>query len=137
MSPTEGPAPGFHRHPEHRIAITAADGQWRASTEEVLLAESRQALILEESNHGTVIYFPRADVDESMLTNSALETTCPFKGRASYFRLARAPDGQDVAWIYPNTYDEVDAIKGYVAFYADRVIVEESVIKLRGSKCQK
>ena len=55
-----------------------------------------------------------------------IHTSCPFKGEASYFSLASEPRGDVVAWIYPNTYDEAAEIRGFVAFYADRVTLSEN-----------
>jgi uncharacterized protein (DUF427 family) len=49
-------------------------------------------------------------------------TFCPYKGTASYWTI-RAGDksSENAVWGYPEPYDEVDAIKDYVAFYWDRV----------------
>jgi uncharacterized protein (DUF427 family) len=54
---------------------------------------------------------------------------CPFKGDASFWRLADSvSDGtQPVAWTYRDPYPEVERIRGYVAFYQDRVTVEIGV----------
>lgn len=89
-----------------------------------ILAESDKVRILEETGYGAVVYFPLDDVRSERLTSSDSATACPFKGRARYFRLAADPEGPDVAWTYPSTYDEVIDIKGFVAFYADRISVE-------------
>ena len=90
-----------------------------------MLAESGRALILEETGYGAVVYFPLDDVRAEALISSDSATVCPFKGRAEYFRLAADPDGPDVAWTYPSTYDEVIQIEGFVAFYADRIFIGE------------
>ena len=121
MTAVRGPAPGFHRHPEHTIRIRKAAGRWRVLDGDALLAVSDDALILEESGYGAVVYFPQADVRDALLAASPSETACPFKGRARYFRSAARPGGPDIAWSYPNTYDEVVDVAGFVAFYADRV----------------
>ena len=36
----------------------------------------------------------------------------------------RDGEQKDIAWFYPAVYDEVEAIAGYIAFYADRVEIE-------------
>ncbi len=126
MTAIRGPAPGFHRYPDHRITIEDTAGHWRASDGETVFAESDSARVLEETGYGAVIYFPSRDIRAETLASSASETTCPFKGRARYFRSAENPDGPDIAWSYPATYDEVDDVEGYIAFYNDRVSVENT-----------
>lgn len=125
MSNSRGPAPGFQRHPDHSIAIRPALARWQVQGRDGLVADSLGALILDESGYAPVVYFPRADVRMRRLTPTASKTTCPFKGSASYWRLASSGSAQDVAWSYPETYDEVTDIAGYVAFYADRITVTE------------
>lgn len=126
MTAIQGPAPGFQRHPEHRISIQAAGAHWQAKISGVVLADSSHAQVLSEAGYGEVVYFPSADVRWDELVSSSSETACPFKGRASYFRLASAPDGADVGWTYPATYNEARAIKKHVAFYTDRISIEKS-----------
>ena len=56
------------------------------------------------------------------------ETTshCPHKGQASYYSIiAKSGEIKDAAWSYEDPKDEIAAIKGYLAFYPDRVAVEE------------
>lgn len=126
MTAIQGPAPGFHRHPNHRIGIHASSGEWHALHGDSILAVSSRVRILEETGYGAVVYFPLDDVQSEALISSDSATSCPFKGRAEYFRLAADPDGPDVAWTYPSTYDEVIDIQGFVAFYADRISIQET-----------
>ncbi len=126
MAAVRGPAPGFHRHPDHSIRIHKATGRWRALDGDRLLAESHNARILEESGYGAVVYFPGSDVRDEALAVSPSETSCPFKGRARYFRSVANPGGPDIAWSYPGTYEEVVDIEGFIAFYADRISLEHT-----------
>jgi uncharacterized protein (DUF427 family) len=72
-----------------------------------------------------VFYLPVADVDLSALEPIDRVTTCPYKGDASYWRLA---DGSEpVAWTYRQPHPEVARLAGHVAFYQDRVSVEVGV----------
>ncbi len=125
MSDSRGPAPGFKRHPAHRVAIHPAGARWQVQSPDGLLADSRGALIVGESGHAPAVYFPRADVRMKRLTPTVSKSTCPFKGSASYWRLASSDNARHVAWSYPETYDEVTAIAGFIAFYADRVTISE------------
>lgn len=126
MSATLGAAPGFRRHPQHQIEIRAAATRWQASHGNDLLADSSDALLLHESQYAPVVYFPRADVKLGLLVATDSKTTCPFKGEANYYRIATTVSGDDIAWSYAVTYNEVSPIAGHVAFYADRVLVTEA-----------
>ena len=123
MPQSLGNAPGFVKSPEHRITLDSADCRWRVTSGETLLADSQRALILDESGYEPVVYFPAEDVEQEQLTAVDLRTTCPFKGEASYYVYGGDSSQQIVAWTYPATYREVDAIAGHIAFYADRVTV--------------
>ena len=56
------------------------------------------------------------------------ETTsqCPHKGQATYYHIA-AKSGliRDAAWSYETPNDGIADIAGYLAFYPDKVTVEE------------
>ena len=121
--PPSNPAPGFINHPDHRIAIEPVGKRWRAHIEDDVLAESDNALVLREGRYPPVVYFPRNDVAAARLVATDSKTTCPFKGEASYFR--HVDGSNDVAWTYTETYDEVEAIAGYVAFYTNKVDVTD------------
>lgn len=117
---TLGPSPGRSRNPTHAIVIRPADGTWSASLDDILLARSSHALLVEEAGYDPVVYFPPADVEPGRLAPSPTRTHCPFKGDAHYYAIAGGSGG-DVAWFYPRVYDEVGPIAGHVAFYTDRV----------------
>ena len=89
----------------------------------VPVAESCDTIAVEETGHDVVLYFPPEDVVTELLLKSDSRTTCPFKGEAHYFAAVVDGKKQDVAWFYPVIYDEMAAIAGYIAFYADRVNV--------------
>jgi uncharacterized protein (DUF427 family) len=84
-----------------------------------LIADSRDALVLEEGSYPPVFYFPRRDVKMERLARSTRETYCPFKGQASYFSLAGGPE--NAVWSYEQPYDEMSAIRELLAFYPDKV----------------
>jgi uncharacterized protein (DUF427 family) len=52
------------------------------------------------------------------LVRTRHETTCPFKGQASYYSLKGGPE--NAAWSYERPYDEMTAIKDLLAFYPDK-----------------
>ncbi len=121
MSPTLGASRAAARHPMHTLEILPSDRIWTVMLGGSLLARSETALVLEESGYAPVVYFPPQDVRAESMLESDSRTTCPFKGEAQY--LAAEIDGKriDIAWSYRDVYNEVEAIAGYIAFYADRV----------------
>ena len=132
MLQTLGPAPGIEAQAPHQISIEKADVRWQVRVGDALLAASENALVLSETNYSPAIYFPAADVFLDQLVAADINTSCPFKGEASYFRLAAEERGDVVAWSYPNTYDDVAAIRGHVAFYTDRVTLSKNSTPLKG-----
>ena len=79
----------------------------------IVLAESDETIVV-EGNH----YFPPDSVKREYLKTSSKQTTCPWKGQASYYNLQ--VDGQvngDAAWYYPNPKSAAAEIKDYVAFW--------------------
>ncbi|KAJ3490685.1 hypothetical protein NLI96_g1279 [Meripilus lineatus] len=85
-----------------------------------VIAESNNTVVV-ENNH----YFPPESVDKSIFSESSTHTTCPWKGRASYFNAT--VDGQtvnDIAWYYPMAKPEASTISGYIAFYKSKVKIQ-------------
>lgn len=115
--------------PDHPIEISAAGGAFRAVCAGLVLARSTRALALQEARYPQVVYFPREDVDLSLLERSATISWCPYKGEASYFSMnanhvAGVAAVADVAWSYETPPPAMQGIANYVAFYANKVVVE-------------
>jgi uncharacterized protein (DUF427 family) len=106
--------------PDHPITIAPAGERVVVKLDDVVLADSRNALVLKEASLKPVYYIPRADVAMSELSPSDTSTHCPNKGDASYFS-GRSGAVRDVAWSYEDPFDHMLIIKGYLAFYPDRV----------------
>ncbi|RED14254.1 DUF427 domain-containing protein [Pontivivens insulae] len=111
---------------ERYISITRAEGTWSVRAGGAVLAESANALELAEGDYPPVIYFPREDIAMMFLDPSDRTSECPHKGTANYFSVA-AKSGKisDVAWSYEAPKDAVARIKDHIAFYPDRVTVEQ------------
>ena len=78
-----------------------------------VIAESNDTKVV-EGNH----YFPADSVNREFVKESSKNTTCPWKGVASYYSLV--VDGQentDAAWYYPAPKDAAAEIKDHVAFW--------------------
>ena len=86
------------------------------------VADSRRAMLLQESGLQPIYYFPADDVRFDLLEPSSKNTHCPKKGEASYYTV-RVGDQlvEDAAWYYPKPIAGAPPIKDLIAFYWDRV----------------
>jgi uncharacterized protein (DUF427 family) len=113
--------PGYQKNPDHTCALAPEKRRVVVRFGGEVIADSRDALTMHETNHGPVFYVPRKDVKMELLTRTEHHTYCPYKGQASYFSLTGARTSENAVWTYETPYDEVMAIKDHVAFYPDRV----------------
>ena len=108
------------------IRITRAPGTWTVRSEGAVLVESQNALELSEGSYEPVIYFPRADIAMSFLDPSETTSTCPHKGQATYFSIAgESSTIKDAGWSYESPMEGVAEIKDHIAFFSDKVTVEQ------------
>jgi uncharacterized protein (DUF427 family) len=112
----------FDRSPDHHVDLSAESRRVRVRLGEEWVADTRRALVVRETNHEPVHYLPLDDVREDLIEATDHGSFCPFKGDASYWSI-RVGDRveENVIWGYPDPFDEVSGLVGYVAFYADRV----------------
>ncbi len=116
--------------PDHPIAIERNLKRVVVSVGGVVLADSRDALILREAGYPAVQYIPRKDVDMTLLERSAHTTYCPYKGDCAYFSIQSGGESViDAVWTYEAPYEAVAAIKNHLAFYPDKVEVTEEYPK--------
>jgi uncharacterized protein (DUF427 family) len=116
---------GKRPSPDHPISVEPAEGKIIVRIGDTILAASSNALILREASLPPVFYIPRDEVAMDELSPSATRTHCPYKGDASYFS-AGGGAAKDVAWSYEDPFDHMLIIKGYLAFYPDRVDAVET-----------
>jgi uncharacterized protein (DUF427 family) len=115
-------APGFRKHPEHRIETRLAGLRVRVTFNGEVIADSLDAIRLDESKYASVYYVPRKDVKMERLARTTHSTHCPFKGVASYYTLsAGGRSAANAVWSYEQPYDEMSVIKERLAFYPDKV----------------
>jgi uncharacterized protein (DUF427 family) len=85
----------------------------KAIWENIILAESNATIVV-EGNH----YFPPDSINKNYFKDSKTQTTCPWKGLASYYNIVVGDKvNQDAAWYYPNPKAAAENIKNYVAFW--------------------
>jgi uncharacterized protein (DUF427 family) len=121
-SPDPAPRSAYRERPDYRVDLLARTNAMAARLGDALLARSSACLVVDEQDHGLVVYFPPDAVDFSLLEPVDRRTVCPFKGQAVYWR-ARGCDPEWVAWSYPEPFPQVSRLAGYVAFDQDAVSV--------------
>jgi uncharacterized protein (DUF427 family) len=85
----------------------------KAIWENTVLAESDKTVSVEGN-----FYFPPDSVRHEFFNASTTTTTCPWKGKASYYSLeVNGKKNPDAAWYYPNPSKEASQIKDHVAFW--------------------
>ncbi|MEM6766297.1 MAG: DUF427 domain-containing protein [Bacteroidota bacterium] len=78
-----------------------------------VIAESDKTVVI-EGNH----YFPKESIKSEYFKNSNLNTTCPWKGLASYYSVEIDGElNEDAAWYYPEPKAAAAAIKDHIAFW--------------------
>jgi uncharacterized protein (DUF427 family) len=110
--------------PDHPITITPARTRWRAEYEGHVIADSGDALVLQESSYKPVVYFPRQDVSMEFLARTERSTHCPYKGDAAYYSLMM--DGhlaENAVWTYETPFPAMEEIRARLAFYPNLVKV--------------
>jgi uncharacterized protein (DUF427 family) len=108
--------------PDHPITIEANPDRVVVTLGGQTIADTAAALTLREAAYPAVQYIPRRDVDMAALMRSDHTTYCPYKGDASYFSIPAGGDRSvNAVWSYETPFPAMAEIKGYVAFYPDRV----------------
>ncbi len=78
-----------------------------------VIAESDQTVVI-ENNH----YFPQDSIKKDYFKTSETHSTCPWKGKASYYILeVDGKQNADAAWYYPEPKEAAKEIENYVAFW--------------------
>ena len=106
----------------HPITVEPTGKHVTVTVNGEVVADTDDALTLQESTYPAVQYIPMRDVAQNVLKPSDTTTYCPYKGDASYY-LGRPPRGdivEDVIWTYEQPYPAVADIAGHVAFYPDK-----------------
>jgi len=114
--------------PDHPITVTRSGKHVRVTFAGRVVADTKNALTLNEANYRPALYVPRADTDMSVLAPSDHHTHCPYKGDATYFTInVNGSSAENAVWSYAEPYPAMAEIKEYLAFYPDRVDKIEEV----------
>ena len=108
--------------PDHPISIQRNPAHVVVSAAGRVVADTGNALTLREADYPAIQYIPREDVDFSQLERTDHATYCPYKGECSYYSVpAGGEKSVNAVWSYENPFPAVAQIRGYVAFYPERV----------------
>jgi len=106
----------------HTITITPSDVHVEVWVEGQKIAESDRPVLLDETGLPRRYYLPRDDVRMDLLRPTTFESTCPFKGQASYWSLDVGDKSFDgIVWSYEHPIAGAEPIAGLLSFYNDRV----------------
>jgi len=112
--------------PDHPITISKNPRRVRVEVDGHVIADSADALTLQEPTYPAVQYIPRKDIEMGFFGKTAHSTHCPYKGDASYYTLSI--DSQileNVAWSYEAPFPAMAQIDSHLAFYPNKVRVYE------------
>jgi uncharacterized protein (DUF427 family) len=110
------------RSTNHRVDAVPSDRHVQVFVEGELVADSHRPVAVFETSLPTRWYLPKEDVRMDLLEATDSETGCPYKGFARYWSV-RTPKRtfKDIVWAYDEPLPEVQAIRGLVSFYNERV----------------
>jgi uncharacterized protein (DUF427 family) len=106
----------------HKITITPSDLNLEIKVGGETVAESHHPVLLEETGLPTRYYLPRQDVRTELLRPTSTETTCPFKGQASYWSVEVGGNlHDDIVWSYESPIPQAEGVAGLLCFFNERV----------------
>src|ERR1700759_2964901 len=110
---------------EHPITIHPTGARVVVRVNGEVVADTTEALQLQESPSPAVQYIPFKDVLQDRFTRTDTSTYCPFKGDAGYYSVTTAAGDtvDDAIWFYEQPFPAGAAIAGHVAFYPDKTEV--------------
>ncbi len=112
----------YARRQGYRVEVEPCPKRVRVVFNGRTVADSERVLLLRETGHTPVYYFPHDDVRTELMRPTERRTFCPFKGEASYRTVevgGRA--AENAVWSYEDPIPEAAAIRGHLAFYWDRM----------------
>ena len=109
------------RDPFKRVDVLPSRRHVRVVVDGETLADTRRPHLLFETNHPVRYYIPPEDVRMDLLSPSATQSRCPYKGLASYWSIKIGGRiFEDMVWGYMEPIPECPKIKGQLAFFHER-----------------
>jgi uncharacterized protein (DUF427 family) len=105
----------------HTVTISPSGAHVEVRLDGELLAQSDRALRLDETGLPARYYLPKDDVRMDLLRPTSFQTTCPFKGEASYWSADISGQTHDgIVWAYESPIPAAAQIAGLLSFYPTR-----------------
>ena len=102
--------------------LEAVSQHVRVVFNDVVMADTNQALRILETSHPPVYYLPPEDVRTEYLKQNQHQSFCEFKGMAGYYDLEiKGQRVTNVAWFYPNPVPQYAGLRDYLAFYPSKM----------------
>ena len=112
--------------PAHPITVTPNTNRVTVTFGGKTIADTRRALTMKEASLPAVQYIPREDADMTALHHTAQTTYCPYKGDANYYSVVSGGKVlENATWSYETPFPAMAEISGRLAFYPDKVRIEE------------
>jgi uncharacterized protein (DUF427 family) len=121
------------RNPYTRVDAIQSSRRVRVAIDGQTVADSERPVLLFETGLPTRYYLPKGDVRMDMLKPSDSQTSCPYKGTASYWNVTiRDKEYPDIVWEYPDPLSESGKVKDLLCFYNEKVdIYVDGELQLR------
>ena len=109
---------GWHLNTAYVVNFDLIPAEVRVEFGGETIASSSKTRVMYELGHSPIYYFPRSDVELSLLELSDHSTYCPYKGHASYWSVrTEVRSKENVIWCYENPHQEVARIGGHMGLY--------------------
>lgn len=104
---------------DYKLLIEPTPRWIRVMFNGVTVADSKRALIVDESKHMPVYYFPVEDVRDDLLQPGTMTRDFPVKGTATYHSIeVNGRRAENACWTFDDPDEEIaQPLKGYLAFY--------------------
>jgi len=110
------------RDPYHRVDVVTSSRHVQVVVDGVTVADTHRPHLLFETGLPTRYYIPKLDVRMDLLTPTATQTRCPYKGKAMYWSVTVGDrQYQDIVWSYSPPIPECTRIDNLLAFYNEKV----------------
>ena len=122
----------FVHEPGYVVFTIPVDKRVRVEVGDIAIADSRSVLMLWETEHLPVYYFPLRDIRMDLMTRTTHRTECPYKGTAEYHSVTvGGRTVEKILWRYADPIPACPPIGDYGAFYwskADRCFEEDEEV---------
>ncbi len=108
--------------PGYVVFTQATAKRLRVQVGDVTIADTTRGLLLWETEHLPVYYFPLADIRMDLMTATNHTSECPYKGTARYYTVnAGGKPVENVMWQYQQPIPACPSIGEYASFYWNKV----------------